>query len=343
MTERILVTGLSGFIAKHIALALLKDGYAVRGTVRTAAKGERARATLQALAPAGAEIETVEADLGSDSGWDAALAGCAGVMHVASPFPISQPRDKYALVPEAREGTLRVLRAALAAQVPRIVLTSSVVAMAYRAGRPGEFTFGEKDWTDPAWPVATPYTVSKTEAERAAWAFMDEAGARQALTTVNPGLVLGPVLDSDYGTSLVLIERLLKGQIPALPRAHFVTVDVRDVALIHLRALNRPETGGRRLLAAKESADLPKLAALMRDLRPEITRKVPSRRLPDALVRILGRFDREMASVAQDLGVRLRADSQYVSELTGVPFTPLREAVGASLDSLSVHGNGIKA
>lgn len=195
MADTVLVTGISGFIAKHVARALLEAGYLVRGTVRSADReGEVREALATHVGGASERLTFVQADLEGDAGWSEAAAGCAYVQHIASPFPMSQPRDREALVPQARQGTLRVLEAAAAAGAQRIVLTSSMAAMAYRPGRPAAFPVGETDWTDPEWRALSAYIVSKTRAEQAAWAWAEARGERERLTVVNPAFVLGPAL-----------------------------------------------------------------------------------------------------------------------------------------------------
>lgn len=325
MAKRILVTGVSGFIAKHVALQLLQRGYEVRGTIRSLSK---AIDVQRALGAAGADTDRLSfaaADLSADDGWEEAAKGCDGIMHIASPFPLAQPRDRGALVPEARDGALRVIRSGRAAS--RIIMTSSVAAIVYRPNRPPVFTFGENDWSDVNWRALSAYVVSKTEAERAAWDFAVAGGFKHRLTTVNPGLVLGPPLDSDAGASLDLIRMMMTGAYPALPPVAYPVVDVRDVAAIHVNALEAPETGGRRLIAVAETLSLKAVAEILKQAFPERARKIPARVLPAWAVRALAIADRTLASVLPDLGVEPRTDAGYVSALTGVPFRPAREAV----------------
>lgn len=332
MAQKILVTGVSGFIAKHIALQLLERGYEVRGTVRTLNKSDQVRRTL---GEAGAEVSRLDfaaADLVSDDGWDAAAAGCTGVVHVASPFPISQPRDRHALTPAAMGGALRALRAGVKAD--RIVMTSSLAAMMYRPNRPKVMTVSEGDWTDVEWPALSAYVVSKTEAEKAAWDYATENGLRHRLTVVNPGFVLGPALDDDVGASMDVVKLFMKGAYPAVPPASFPMVDVRDVAALHVRALETPETGGRRLICAGETKSLRQIGEILIEAFPAYARKVPTRELPAWLVRALALFDRNLASVLPDLGCAPHVDTAYVKELTGIAFRPAREAIVAAARSL---------
>ena len=338
MQETVLVTGVSGFIARQVALDLLNAGYRVRGTLRDASRSESVRETL---ARAGADVsglEFVEADLDSDEGWEEAVRGARFVQHIASPFPIEQPRDREALVPAARSGALRVLAAARAGQVERVVLTSSVAAMEYRPRRPREFTVREEDWTDPEWRRLSPYIVSKTRAEKAAWSWAVEHGWRDRLTVVNPGFVLGPTLDARIGTSLEVIKLFLEGAYPATPNVAFTVADVRDVSAVHVRAMELPESGARRLIAAGQTLSLPEIGEILRTAFPEFGEKIPNRVLPDLFVRVLALFDRSLRSVTPNLGHVGRAESAYVTELTGVSFRPSAEAVREAARSMIRYG-----
>ncbi len=338
MNPTVLVTGIGGFIAKHVALELLNAGYKVRGTVREAAAADAVR---RALALHGADLDRlsfVVADLDRDAGWQDAIAGCEFIQHVASPFPIKAPDDRESLVPAAREGTLRILRHGLKAGVSRIVETSSMVAMMYRADRAANITVSENDWSDPEWPSLSAYIVSKTRAERAAWEFLRAAGAENKLCTVNPGFVLGPLLDKRLGTSAEVIRLFMTGAYPAVPPVSFPVVDVRDLAAVHVRAMTSAATGGRRLIAAGETISMRDMAMMLRDAFPAHARHIPTRVLPPWLVRLLGRFDRQLRTLRSDLGVVPHADSAYVTNLTDVRFRPAREAVVAAGQSLIDYG-----
>lgn len=338
MSDLVLITGISGFIAKHVAKGLLEAGYRVRGTVRSSASAEAVRATLRASACNESRLTFIEADLEDDKPWSAAADGCRFVIHVASPFPMQQPRDREALVPAARAGALRVLDAALRAGAERVVMTSSMVAMMYRAGRPRTITVREEDWTDPEWPSLSAYIVSKTRAEQAAWQHMQSQGARDKLVVVNPGFVLGPALDRQVGTSLGVIELILKGTYPAVPASEYPIVDVRDLAELHVRALTVASAAGRRLIAAGETMSMPQMAAVLRQGLGPSARRARTRALPDLLVRALSMVDRSLKSVVPDIGTRPVADSSYVTDMTGVRFRPAREAVLAAGMSLLAYG-----
>lgn len=332
MTQRILVTGVSGFIAKHVALLLLQNGYEVCGTVRTLSKSDQ---ILRSLRDAGADVSAltfVEADLTRDDGWDKAAEGCQGVMHIASPFPVAQPRDRNALTPAARDGALRVIKAARNAD--RIVMTSSMAAMMYRPNRPSVIPVNENDWTDSGWKALTAYVVSKTEAEKAVWETATIEGFKHRLTTVNPGLVLGPALDDDIGASLEVIRLFLTGAYPAVPPVSYPIVDVRDVAALHVKAFETPEAGGRRLIAAADTMSLKEISAILLEAFPDKAKKIPTRELPALMVRAAALFDRSLASVLPDLGTTPQANTSYVSAMTGLEFRTARDAVVSAARSL---------
>lgn len=328
MSELVLVTGAGGFIAKHVIRELLANGYAVRGTVRKESAADGVRAVVEP----GSELEFTTADLLADSGWDAAMDGVSAVLHVASPFPMTVSKGREDLVPAAVGGTRRVLGAARRSGVERVVLTSSIAAMAYRADRPRVCPVREGDWTDPNWGPATPYIISKTRAERAAWD-MGQPG----LTTVNPGLVLGPALDVHTSTSLQVLKLLLDGSQPMVPPTGLCLADVRDVAAVHVAALSRPETIGRRLLVAGPSIRFTQVARLIRDHYGSAAGKVPTREAPEILIRLLARVDRTVKTALPDLGVTLQPEADYVTELTGVRLRGPREAIFSGVDSLLEH------
>jgi dihydroflavonol-4-reductase len=337
MPDTVLVTGVSGFIAKHVALKLLEAGYDVRGTVRTERRADEVR---KAIAEHGGDphrLSFVVADLGSDDGWAEAAARCRFVQHIASPFPMKQPRNREALVPEARAGALRVLEAALDAGAERIVMTSSMVTMMYRPDRPAEIRVHEDDWSDPEWPAASAYIVSKIRAEHAAWQFMSDRDARDRLVTVNPGFVLGPLLDDVSGTSVDVIKLILEGAYPAVPPSAYPVVDVRDVADVQVAAMTAP-VGGRRLMAAGETMTMPEMALALRAAFPERAGKIPTRVLPPFMVRLISVFDRSLKSVIPDIGTRPVARSGYVTDLTGVKFRPAEESVRAAGQSVIDRG-----
>jgi dihydroflavonol-4-reductase len=206
--------------------------------------------------------------------------------------------------------------------------------MMYRANRPPVVTIGENDWTDIDWPPLSPYVVSKTSAETEIWDMATGGGFKHRVTTINPSLVLGPPLDDDIGASLDVIRLFMNGAYPAIPPASFPIVDVRDVAALHVKALETPETGGRRLIASADTLSLKAVADILREAFPDRAKKIPSAVLPAWLVRVLAAFDRNLASITPDLGVEPQADAAYVTALTGVRFRPAREAILAAATAL---------
>ncbi len=337
MPDTVLVTGIGGFIAKHVALALLHAGFHVRGSVRGNARAQTVRATLAGAGADLAKLTFVEADLTSDAGWAEAVEGCRYVQHIASPFPMTQPRDREALVPEARAGATRVLDAALKGDVERVVMTSSVVAMMYWAGRPAQVTIGDRDWTDPDWSALSAYIVSKTRAELAAWAYVTERAAKHRLTVVNPGIVFGPALDRDIGTSLAVIQMMLKGKYPVVPPSAYPVVDVRDLAHVHVRAMTKPEAAGRRLIAAADTLSMAEIAIILKQEFGPSARHVPTMTLPGFMVRGLVLLDPALRAVVADIGTRPTVESRYVNTMLDLPFKSAREAVVAAANSLIDH------
>ena len=332
--QTVFVTGATGFIAKHIVLGLLNGGHRVVGSARSAERGEEVAAAVRPHLYDGADLadrlRVVPLDLARDDGWEAALEGCDALVHTASPFPLEQPRDDAEIVATARDGALRALRAAHRAGAGRVVLTSSTVSIMNREppeGRP----FDERDWTDPEHPTANPYARSKTLAERAAWEFA-EATPDVALTAINPGFVLGPPLDRRYGASIKVVERVLRGTDPALPRFGFQTVDVRDVAAMHIRALERPETAGGRYAGVAGFLWFREMADVLREAFPD--RRIARREAPDWLIRLLALRDRPLRTVVPILGRRDEISTGRARDELGMAFRPPREAVRAAGEAL---------
>jgi dihydroflavonol-4-reductase len=329
----VLVTGVSGFIAKHCALEMLKAGYGVRGTVRSLERADEVKASLAKHVDV-SRLEFAQADLESDAGWDAAVAGCAHVLHVASPFPAAQPSDEQDLIRPAVQGTLRVLRVAAASGAQRFVQTSSMVAV--MSGHPRERTapFTEADWTPVDSPNVTAYGKSKTLAERAARDFMAKDTSGMHYSSVNPGLVLGPALDRDIGTSAAIVQAFLKGKYPGAPRMAIPCVDVRDVARMHRLALETNAPSGGRYLGAAETLWLIEIAEAIRAGVGDAARKVPTRVLPDWLVKLLAIFDGGARQTVPELGKAMNVDNSLTRRTLGIEFIPAREAAVATAKSL---------
>ena len=338
MSDRVLLTGISGFLGGHVALALLHAGYTVRGSVRDLGKADAVR---QAMGRAGADVsrlEFVKLDLLAADGWDVAMEGVRYLQHTASPFLLRMPRDRMELVRPAVDGTARALEAALKADVERIVLTSSMAAIAYGHGASRTAPFTADDWTALDGGGVNPYVESKTRAERRAWEIMQAAGRAADLAVINPALILGPLLDRDPGTSAVVIQRLMNGSVPAAPRIPLMIVDVRDVAAAHVAAMTAPEAAGRRFPMGEKTLYLREVAAILRQAFPERARRIPRFELPDWIVRLYALFDSDVRSNIGELGVFRRLDSGAVLRLLGRDLIPARDSIVATGESFVREG-----
>ncbi len=323
----VLVTGGTGFLGGWCIATLLERGRDVRTTVRDLAREEAVRRAVEAAGvDAGARLSVVAADLTRDEGWTDAVAGCRHVLHVASPFPPVQPKDPDELIVPARDGALRVVRAALDAGVERVVMTSSIAAT--RPARPSSEAapYTEADWTDGDDPARTPYVRSKTLAEQAAWKLVREAGAEDRLAVVNPGAIIGPALNDDHSFSLQTVQRLLSGM-PAVPRLGFTFVDVRDVADLHIRALEDPAAGGHRYIATDRFLWLQEVSAILRERLGDKASKVPTRVAPNILIRGLGLFDGSIRSITGDLGKRSWFSSERARAELGWTTRPVEDSI----------------
>lgn len=325
MAETVLVTGGSGFVGGWCIVALLQRGYAVLATLRSLSKAGAVRAMVEAQVDPGDRLTFVEADLTADAGWDAAMVGIDHVLHVASPLG-GEGQSLAALVGPARDGTIRVLAAATKAGVKRIVVTSSCAAATPR-DQSGDSSSDEATWTDVGDPNLNAYRKSKAIAERAAWDWMEAHGDPQRLTTILPAAIFGPVLSGEARSSVVLIEGLLNGRPPAIPRVSFNVVDVRDVADAHVRALTAPEAMGQRFIAAGEFLWMKDVAAILRSDLGEAGRRVPTRIMPDVLVRLIAIFVPPMRALTPIIGRRHSFDGAKAGQLLGLQFRPARETL----------------
>jgi len=327
MTERVLLTGITGYIGQHCAAELLRQGYEVVGTIRSHAKAEATKAAL-AQAASVERLSFADADLLSDDGWADAMHGCTFVVHVASPFAMAEPKDENELIAPAVEGTKRVVAAARRAGVKRLVLTSSTFAVI--AGKDSG-KYGPDSWSDVDANIGA-YAKSKTLAERAAWKEVE--GGTMEMVVINPGAVFGPSLGAKIdGQSVAMITDMIAGKVPMIPDVAMGMIDVRDVARLHVKALTAPGAAGKRFIAA--SAEPVEMATLASVLRSAGYSKVPSRRAPSLLLRFMSLFDREARGMVPFLGKKAAFDNRATFELLDWKPTPIESSFKEMAKALS--------
>lgn len=327
MSKTVLLTGITGFIAKRIAFDLLAAGHSVTGTVRSPAREAEVRTALRANGLDDAtlgRLRFLTLDLTDDTGWADAMAGIDTVVHCASPFPIAQPKDEMVLIRPAVDGTLRVLRAAQRAGVHRVILTSSMEAVMHGT-KEGLIT--ETDWSDLTSPTATAYTKSKTLAERAAWDFV-AAHPEMQLTAINPGMVLGTPMDRETGSSVSVIRRFLNGKDPMVPDVSLPVTDIADVSAAHVAALARPTSIGQRYMVTDRFLSMPEMTAILKAAYP--ARRIATRIAPRFVLRVLALFDGEVRAILPWLGWKARLDNAKVQAELGLTITPAKESVLAT-------------
>jgi dihydroflavonol-4-reductase len=332
----VLVTGGSGFLGGWCVVELLRRGFTVRTTVRSLSREADVRAAVGSVVDPADRLAVLPADLTSDDGWSEAVAGCDYVLHVASPFPPKQPKDPDELIVPAREGTLRVLRASLDADVKRIVVTSSVAAIRLSkdaAARP----LNEGDWTDPDSPGLTPYVRSKAIAELAAWDLVRDRGEEDRLAVVNPGAIIGPVLNADLSYSLQAVQRLLGGT-PGAPKLGFSLVDVRDVADLEIMAMTAPDAGGQRFIAVTRFLWMAEIGEILRERLGEAASRVPTRTIPNLVVRGMALFDPGIRSVVGALGKRTELSSEKARSVLGWAPRSIEDTIADTGESLIRQG-----
>src|SRR6267154_6616383 len=334
----VLVTGGSGFIGSHSILQLLATGHRVRTTVRRLQREGEVRAMLkEGGAEPGDRVFFAAADLENDAGWAEAAAGCDYVLHVASPFPPSVPKHEDQLIVPAREGALRVLRASRDAGVKRVVLTSSFAAIGY-GHEPQTTPFNETNWTNIQADTAA-YVKSKALAERAAWDFIANEGGGLELSVVNPAAVFGPVLGPDFSPSVLLLRRLMDGSVPACPRLYFGVVDVRDVAVLHIRAMTHPAAKGERFLAvAGDCMSILEIAKLLKRRLGESAKRVPTLQQPDWLLRIGAMVSPTVRPILPELGQIKTSSIEQARRMLDWTPRPNEETIVATAESLAKYG-----
>lgn len=328
---KVFVTGASGFIAKHILRELFDMGYEVRASVRSEAR----KVELEELFP-NANMEFAFLDLTKDEGWADAMQGCDVLMHTASPFPMAEPRDPQDLIRPAVDGTLRAMRAAKAAGIKRVILTSSNAAIYKDAQKPKEAPSDETNWTTPDDPSVGAYEASKTLAERAAWDFVAD-NPDIAMTTINPGGVFGPPMDARYGTSLQIVERLMSGKDPVAPPMELPLVDVRDVAMMHVAAIDNEAAKGERFAATADTLRFLEMNKILKEWDP--TLKTASREAPVWLMRVFALFMADLKPVIANVGRNLGVSGAKAEKTFGFKFIPVKDAIIASAEAVKKYGS----
>ncbi|MBI5952725.1 MAG: aldehyde reductase [Chloroflexi bacterium] len=338
MSKPILVTGASGFVALHTIIQLLQQGYKVRATLRTLSREAEIREAIGKHVEVGDNLEIISADLTQDSGWDKIVEGCESVLHVASPFPLLEPKDENELITPAVTGTLRVLRAAHDAKIKRVVIVSSLAAI--YSGHNGENrTFDENDWSDVGKDIGA-YAKSKTLAESAAWDFINSAKNtnKLELVAVNPPLILGPVPNKDLPTSAEMVSTLMLGQVPGVARMKVGIVDVRDVASALILAMTIPEATGNRFLCPAGTIWLKDFADILRKKYAPRGYRVNALQIPVWVVRLLALFDKKIARVVGDLEWDFELSDEKIKRILKWSPRPMEEAILSMAESLIEQG-----
>lgn len=336
MAETVLVTGGTGYIAGWCLAGLLQQGYDVRTSLRSLAKEPALRAALSGQGIDHTRLTCFAADLTRDEGWSAAMAGCDYVLHVASPLGLDAPQHLEDMVAPARDGTLRILRAATHAGVRRVVMTSAATVATPPLQSPDSLS-DESVWFDPNETHVTPYRHAKRQAERAAWDFMHKQTGPTTLTTVLPGAVFGPIMSADTLGSVQVIARLLQGRAKGNPRLGFEVVDVRDLAALHIRAMTASAAAGQRLLGVGQFLWMAEISQILRDHLGDAANKVPSRNIPDWLLRLLARFDPLLHGLTPNLGRQHRHTAEKARVMLGWQPRPSSETLIDCANSLIAH------
>ena len=334
MINKVLLTGISGWIAKHTAIELLNAGYEVLGTIRNKNLVDQTKQTISKYAST-EKLSFVELDLLKDDGWNEAAKGCRYIFHIASPFPMKVSSNRENLLPVAVDGTLRVLNAGLNAGVEQIIKTSSIVAMFRKPNRTNPYSFGENDWSDENWiEGVSDYFLSKTKAEKAAWRLMESKGLKNKLTTINPGGVFGDALDKKGGTSIEYIRQFMKGKFPGAPKFAVLISDVKDIAKAHVACIGNNKVGGRRLIVGKDVKRLVELSQLIAEAMPEYKKKLPTKELPNLMVKLISYIDSSAKTMIPDLGIMMQTDTSYAEEILGFKFKPAKGCISENAKSV---------
>lgn len=322
---KVLLTGISGFVGQHCAVQLLENGYAVKGTIRNFSKEKEVRKGIAKVIDAKDNLEFCELDLLSDKGWDEAMEGCDFVLHVASPFVIAEPKDENEMIKPAVEGTLRALKAAKKAGVKKVVLTSSTVAMASDKKRNH---LNQNSWTNPNTDNVSVYMKSKTLAEKAAWDFYnnEDSENKMELTVVNPGPIYGPTLTGNLsGASMSMVKDIITGKMPMLPNAHYVMSDVRDIAKIHVAALENVKSNGKRFIVTSEKPY--SFVGIASILNENGFKKASPRKAPSFIVKFMSLFNSEMKGMLPFVDAEVSADISQTKQVFNWEPLPFEKTV----------------
>ena len=323
--EKVLVTGGSGFIALHCIDQLLEKGFMVRTTIRSESRKDEINKAMDKYPNLDQNLEFHICDLLEDKGWVEAVDGCDYVLHVASPFILEVPSDENVLIKPAVDGTLRVLNACSRTHVKKVVLTSSVAAVAY--GHGVEKTYDESDWSNTGEDSGiTPYAKSKTLAEKAAWNFVEELDPDKKFdfTVINPVGVFGPMLTRDIGTSNSLVSRLINGELPACPATHMGYVDVRDVAKAHVFSMLNSSTNNKRIIVSESEMFFVDVGRILNEAG---FKKSPTKQMPNWLVKFLALFIKELSGVTKSLGRRVDTDKSLAKSLFDWQYISAKDSI----------------
>jgi len=337
--KHVLVTGITGFIGSHIAVKLLNAGYSVRGSMRNLDRKDSILKILSENSAVSGNLEFVKGELTEPGDWDRAVEGMDYIMHVASPLPFDLKKDANDLIIPAREGTLNVLKAAVKHKVKRVVLTSSIAAIAH-GHKEKVRTYTEEDWTDLNGEVKDlpPYVQSKTIAESEAWKYINQPEVKTELVAINPGYVFGPLLEKDYSDSALIVRKLMAGEIPGLPKISFSVVDVRDVAKMHLWALEEPSAAGNRFICVNKSSSYQEIAITLKNAFPDFGKKIKTFVLPDFFIRFYSFFNKDTKAITIELGRNRTFDNSKAVQMFNWEPRSNKKAILSLAESLIRFG-----
>ncbi len=329
-----MITGASGFLGSHMVVEGLKRGYKVVGTIRNKDKEAEVVSTLKPYVSEHQlnNLQFSYCDLTIAEGWSKAMEGCEAIIHVASPFNLELPKHEDDLIIPARNGVKHVFEAALQNNIHRIVQTSSIVSIMY-GHENGKTNFDETNWTDINGPMVSPYTKSKTLAEKLVWEFVQN-NPQLKVTTINPGFILGPILGKDPGTSAAVVLKMMKGEYPGVPQLGFPTVDVRDVVDLHFKALESETAIGQRYAAVSESIWFKEIAQFVLDAQPSYNKKVKAKELPNWFMKIFALFEKSTKMIIPELGFKAIVSNEKAKKQLGFAPRSAKEAVMATANAL---------